>query len=113
MLRLSRRLALRGLSVGRAGCGGSFGLGTLGAPAQEAGRKDGLFLTVPNPIKGDTAELVRNKILDAVDQPASHSQHRRLRLQSRRLAGTTWFGAASSSPTSFAGCNWASRHCRP
>jgi membrane-bound serine protease (ClpP class) len=36
--------------------------------SQESSRKDGLVLTVPNPIKGDTAELLRKKILDAVDR---------------------------------------------
>lgn len=36
--------------------------------SQEAGRKDGLVLTVPNPIKGDTAELLRKKIVDTVDR---------------------------------------------
>jgi membrane-bound serine protease (ClpP class) len=35
---------------------------------QEAGRKDGLFLTVPNPIKGDTAEKLRRKIIDAAEK---------------------------------------------
>jgi membrane-bound serine protease (ClpP class) len=45
----------------------AFFLASAGSP-QEAGRKDGLFLTIPNPIKGDTAELVRKKILDATDK---------------------------------------------
>lgn len=32
---------------------------------QDAGRRDGLIITIPNPIKGDTADAVRSKILDA------------------------------------------------
>lgn len=44
-----------------------FFLGSAGV-SQDAGRKDGLVLTVPNPIKGDTADLLRKKILDAADR---------------------------------------------
>ena len=40
-------------------------LGSGTSVAQEA-RKDGLFLTVPNPIRAETPELVRKRILDAI-----------------------------------------------
>lgn len=46
----------------------AIGLGILSASAQETPRKDGLFITVPNPIKADTHELVRRKIADAVQR---------------------------------------------
>ncbi len=38
------------------------------ASAQEAGRKDGLFLSVANPIESKTTEILRRKILDAVQR---------------------------------------------
>src|SRR3954470_21643531 len=69
-------------------------LWTLPALAQESPRKDGLFLTVPNPIKSDTPELVRKKILDAVER-----QKRTLRTMvfdfnpDELPSGTSSFGA--------------------
>jgi membrane-bound serine protease (ClpP class) len=39
---------------------------------QEAGRKDGLFLTVPNSIESKTTEALRSKIVDAVEKQHRH-----------------------------------------
>jgi membrane-bound serine protease (ClpP class) len=36
--------------------------------AQDDGRKDGLVISIPTPIKSDTAETVRRKIADAIDR---------------------------------------------
>src|SRR4051794_36784244 len=56
------RRAVRAMTVLLAIFAASF------AAAQEPGRKDGLFLTVPNPIEGKTAEVLRKKIVDAVEK---------------------------------------------